>query len=264
MSFNQVARAHKLRGGGTYTAVADVSFEVEDGEFVSIVGPSGCGKSTLLDAAAGIALPTAGTVHIDNSQVAGIRTDIGYVFQRDALLPWKRVVENVELPLRYRGIRGAEAQERIDTWLRRIGLEGFARYYPHQLSGGMRKRVSLAQALIYDPSVILMDEPFSALDVQTRNKMETELLTLCTNLDKTVLFVTHDLEEAIALSDRVIVLTAGPASSIKDIFRIPLARPRDVAEARFAPGYAEVYEEIWGALRDEVDKSYARQQQAAV
>ena len=243
---------------GELTAVRDVSFTVAPGRFVSIVGPSGCGKSTLLGLIAGLVPVTEGRITIGDRPVqGGVPPDIGYLFQRDALLPWKTALQNVALPLTIRGAPPADTRARAIEWMRRVGLAGFEGYYPHQLSGGMRKRVSLATTLIYGPSVLLMDEPFSALDVQTRNLMENELLDLWAETRNTVLFVTHDLEEAIALSDEVIVLTAGPGR-IKAAYPIPIARPRNVVEIRFRDEFTRLYERIWNDLRDEVQQSYAR------
>ena len=243
---------------GEFTAVRDVSFRVDAGRFVSLVGPPGCGKTTLLGLIAGLVPTTDGRIVIGDRPVTGaVPPDIGYLFQRDALLPWKTALQNVALPLTIRGTPAAETRARATEWLRRVGLAGFGGYYPHQLSGGMRKRVSLATTLIYGPTVLLMDEPFSALDVQTRNLMENELLDLWAETRNTVLFVTHDLEEAIALSDEVIVLTAGPGR-IKASYPIPLARPRNVVEIRFREEFTRLYEQIWKDLRDEVQQSYAR------
>ena len=243
---------------GDFTAVRDVSFTVAPGRFVSLVGPSGCGKTTLLGMIAGLVPVSLGRIALGDRTVGdGVAPNIGYLFQRDALLPWKTALQNVALPLTIRGTPAAEARVRATEWMRRVGLAGFERYYPHQLSGGMRKRVSLATTLIYGPPVLLMDEPFSALDVQTRNLMENELLDLWAETRNTVLFITHDLEEAIALSDEVIVLTAGPGR-VKASYPIPLARPRNVIEIRFREAFTQLYEQIWKDLRDEVQQSYAR------
>jgi NitT/TauT family transport system ATP-binding protein len=243
---------------GSYTAVTGVGFEIGAGKFVSIVGPSGCGKSTLLTMIAGLTPATQGRIEVAGRPVASaVPENLGYLFQRDALLPWKTVFENVALPLVIRKRPADEIRQRADRWIRRVGLGGFERYYPHQLSGGMRKRVSLATTLIYEPAVCLMDEPFSALDVQTRNLMENELLELWAETGTTVVFVTHDLEEAIALSDEVLVLTAGPGR-IKAAYRIALPRPRNVIEIRFREEFTRLYEQIWKDLRDEVEASYAR------
>ena len=240
-----------------YTALRDVSLEVEPERFVALVGPSGCGKSTTLSLIAGLERATSGSVVVRGTPVAGIGEGVGFLFQRDALLPWKTVRDNVRLPLQLRGTGAEEARRRVDEWIGRVGLRGFETAFPHQLSGGMRKRVALAQTLVYDPEILLMDEPFSALDVQTRNLMEGELLGLWQGSRKTVIFVTHDLEEAIALADEVVVMTAGPAR-VKARYDVTLPRPRDVEQARFDPRFTELYSKTWNDLRDEVLESYAR------
>jgi NitT/TauT family transport system ATP-binding protein len=234
-----------------------VDLDVESERFVALVGPSGCGKSTTLALIAGLDAPTAGTVTVRGKPVDGITSSAGFLFQRDALLPWKSVRDNVLLPLQLRGVRGDEARRRAAEWIGRVGLRGFETSYPYQLSGGMRKRVSLAQTLVYDPEILLMDEPFSALDVQTRNLMEGELLALWQGSGKTVIFVTHDLEEAIALADEVVVMTAGPAR-VKARYDVPLPRPRDIESVRLDPRFTELYSKMWNDLRDEVLESYAR------
>lgn len=241
-----------------FTAVQDIDLTVQEGEFVALVGPSGCGKSTLLNLIAGLDSSTQGQITVAGQVVRdAVRNDVGYLFQKDALLPWKTVQANVELPLIFRRLPGNHARIARD-WLARVGLAGFERNFPHQLSGGMRKRVALAATFVYGPRILLMDEPFSALDVQTRNLMENELLELWRDNRKTVLFVTHDLEEAIALADRVVVLTANPGR-IKKEFRIDLGRPRNVNEIRFEERFRFLHEEIWEALREEVARSYALQ-----
>jgi NitT/TauT family transport system ATP-binding protein len=241
-----------------FTAVSGIDLTIDEGEFVAVVGPSGCGKSTLLNMIAGLDSASDGRITVGGEPVRGaVRNDIGYLFQKDALLPWKTVQANVELPLVFRRIRGDHRATARD-WLARVGLAGFERNFPHQLSGGMRKRVALAATFVYGPRILLMDEPFSALDVQTRNLMENELLELWQQNRKTVLFVTHDLEEAIALADRVVVLTANPGR-IKTEFKIDLHRPRNVNEIRFEDGFRALHERIWAALREEVDRSYALQ-----
>jgi len=235
----------------------DVDLAVEVHRFVALVGPSGCGKSTTLSLVAGLDRPTRGTVTVRGKAVDGITEGTGFLFQRDALLPWKSVRDNVSLPLQLRGIRGESARRRVDEWIGRVGLRGFETSYPYQLSGGMRKRVALAQTLVYDPEILLMDEPFSALDVQTRNLMEGELLSLWQGSGKTVIFVTHDLEEAIALADEVVVMTAGPGR-VKARYDVTLPRPRDIEQVRFDPRFTELYSKMWNDLRDEVLESYAR------
>ncbi|MDB5026681.1 MAG: ssuB4 [Candidatus Eremiobacteraeota bacterium] len=235
----------------------DVELSVAPERFVALVGPSGCGKSTTLSLIAGLDVPTGGTVLVRGKPVAGITDGVGFLFQRDALLPWKTVLDNVRLPLQLRGTGGAEANARVKEWIGRVGLRGFEALFPHQLSGGMRKRVSLAQTLVYEPQILLMDEPFSALDVQTRNLMEGELLNLWQGSGKTVIFVTHDLEEAIALADEVVVMTSGPAR-VKARYDVTLPRPRDIEQVRMDPRFTELYSKMWNDLRDEVLESYAR------
>jgi len=243
-----------------YTAVRDVTLAVGAGEFVSVVGPTGCGKSTLLNVAAGLLAPSSGRIAVFGTPLAGINRRAGYMFQTESLMPWRTALQNVAAGLEFRG--SAEPDEQANAWLKRVGLGGFADRYPHQLSGGMRKRVSLAQTLVLDPDIILMDEPFSALDVQTRQLMENEVLGLWAEKKKAVLFITHDLDEAIAMSDRVVCLSAGPASHPIGEFAIDLARPRDVAEVRSTPRFVELHQAIWSVLREEVLAGY-RQQLAA-
>jgi NitT/TauT family transport system ATP-binding protein len=244
-------------GGAGYTAVAGVSLDVAEGEFVSVVGPTGCGKSTLLNVAAGLIAPSQGSVSVFGEKLQGINTRAGYLFQSEALMPWRTALQNVRVGLEFRGVAADQANSLATDWLRRVGLAAHGHKYPHELSGGMRKRVALAQTLILDPKILLMDEPFSALDVQTRSLMENELLNLWAQDRKSVVFVTHDLEEAIALSDRVVVMSAGPASRLIGEFAIDLPRPRDVAEIRLTPRFVELHKLIWHALRDEVQKAYA-------
>ncbi len=245
-------------GGERYTAVRDVTLAIAPGEFVSVVGPTGCGKSTLLNVGAGLLAPSSGRVTVEGEPLSGINRRAGYMFQAEALMPWRSALANVVAGLEFRGTPRAEAEARARDWLARVGLAGFEDRYPHQLSGGMRKRVALAQMLILDPDILLMDEPFSALDIQTRQLMENELLELWSANRKSVLFITHDLEEAISLSDRVVVLSAGPATHPIGEFAIDLPRPRDVAEIRMTPRFVELHEAIWGVLRAEVLKGYAQ------
>ena len=248
--------------GQRYTAVRDVTLTVGDGEFVSVVGPTGCGKSTLLNVGAGLLAPSTGTVQVFGRPLQGINTRAGYMFQSESLMPWRTALGNVMAGLEFRGVPETEARRQAEVWLKRGGLGGFGDRYPHQLSGGMRKRTSLAQTLALDPDIILMDEPFSALDIQTRQLMENEVLDLWAAKKKAVLFITHDLDEAIAMSDRVVVLSAGPASHPIGEFTIDLPRPRDVAEVRTQPRFIELHQAIWDVLREEVLKGY-RQQLAA-
>ena len=249
-------------GGEPYTAVANATLAVAEGEFVSVVGPTGCGKSTLLNVAAGLLEPSSGSVSIFGQTLLasqGVNRRAGYMFQADALMPWRTGLGNVVAGLEFRGVPAAEAAAKGEDWLRRVGLAGFGDRYPHQMSGGMRKRLALAQTLILSPDILLMDEPFSALDVQTRQLMENELLALWAEDRKSVLFITHDLEEAIALSDRVVVLSAGPATRPIGNFKVELPRPRDVSEIRMTPAFLDLHREIWGAMKEEVLKAYQRQ-----
>ena len=243
-----------------YTAVRDVDLTVGAGEFVAVVGPTGCGKSTLLNVAAGLLAPSTGEVRVFGQPLVGINRRAGYMFQSESLMPWRSARQNVAAGLEFRGVLDANAQ--ADEWLRRVGLGGFGDRYPHQLSGGMRKRVSLAQTLVLDPDIILMDEPFSALDIQTRQLMENEVLDLWAAKKKAVLFITHDLDEAIAMSDRVVCLSAGPGSHPIGEFAVDLPRPRDVAEVRSTKRFVELHQAIWSVLREEVLEGY-RQQLAA-
>jgi NitT/TauT family transport system ATP-binding protein len=244
-----------------YTAVENVSLKVADGEFVSVVGPTGCGKSTLLNMAAGLLQPSQGAVRIYGEPLTGVNTRAGYMFQAESLMPWRTALQNVMAGLEFRGVDKSDAQEQAQDWLRRVGLAGFGDRYPHQMSGGMRKRASLAQTLVMDPDIILMDEPFSALDIQTRQLMENELLDLWQSKKKSVLFITHDLDEAIAMSDRVVILSAGPASRPIGEFTIDLPRPRDVAEIKMTPRFMALHQAIWAVLREEVLKGYQQQLQ---
>ena len=283
------AFADASRPGQRYVAVQDVTLTVGDGEFVSVVGPTGCGKSTLLNVAAGLMAPSSGTVSVFGQPLADINRRAGYMFQTESLMPWRTALSNVMAGLEFRGMAPEAARERAEDWLRRVGLGGFGDRYPHQLSGGMRKRTSLAQMLAPEPDIILMDEPFSALDIQTRQLMENEVLAIWQgeaggasgqtvaggggvgasdgpgagaipgSRRKAVLFITHDLDEAIAMSDRVVVLSAGPAARPIGEFAIDLERPRDVAEVRTHPRFIELHRAIWDVLREEVLKGYAQQ-----
>ncbi|HLS43216.1 MAG TPA: ABC transporter ATP-binding protein [Paenalcaligenes sp.] len=249
-------------GQGQYVAVKDASLTVAPGEFVSVVGPTGCGKSTLLNVAAGLLAPSAGEVEVFGKPLNGINRRAGYMFQGEALFPWRSALSNVMAGLEFDGKPSAESEAMARDWLKRVGLGGFEDRYPHQMSGGMRKRAMLAQTLIRDPDIILMDEPFSALDIQTRQLMENEVLEIWMASRKAVLFITHDLDEAIAMSDRVVVLSAGPGTHPIGEFHIDLERPRDVAEVRNNPRFVELHAAIWDVLREEVLKGYAQQKRA--
>lgn len=259
VSFEHITCTFASRSGaGSYTAVKDVNLSIGGGEFVSVVGPTGCGKSTLLNVAAGLLKPSSGAIRIFGEPLAGINRRAGYMFQSEALMPWRNALANVTAGLEFRGVPRDEARTRGEEWLARVGLEGFGDRYPHQLSGGMRKRTALAQMLILDPQILLMDEPFSALDIQTRQLMENELLELWSADRKSVVFITHDLEEAISLSDRVVVLSAGPATHPIGDFAIDLPRPRDVQEIRLSPRFIELHDRIWHVMKEEVLKGYAQ------
>jgi NitT/TauT family transport system ATP-binding protein len=253
-----VTISFRLAGGGTYTAVQHASLSVADGEFVSIVGPTGCGKSTLLNVTAGLFPPSTGQVEIFGAGLAGLNRQSGYLFQSEALFPWKTALENVAIGIETAGTSRNEARRQAQDWLARVGLSTFGPRYPHMLSGGQRKRIGLAQVLIRDPKILLMDEPFGPLDAQTRQIMGNLLLELWSADRKAVLFVTHDLEEAISLSDRVVIMSAGPAARIIGDWRVPLARPRDTAEVKLDPAFHKLHREIWQTLKAEVMKGYAQ------
>ncbi len=257
VSLSGVDVTFRLAGGGSYRAVTGATLTVADGEFVSIVGPTGCGKSTLLNIVAGLLAPAAGTVDIFGSSLAALNRQAGYLFQADALFPWKTALENVAIGLETAGTPTHEARERAQAWLSRVGLGSFGDRHPHMLSGGQRKRVGLAQVLIRDPKILLMDEPFGPLDAQTRQIMGNLLLDLWNADRKAVLFVTHDLEEAIALSDRVVIMSAGPTSRIIGDWRVQLARPRDIGEVKRDPAFNVLHREIWHTLKAEVIRGYA-------
>ncbi|WP_263991396.1 ABC transporter ATP-binding protein [Rhodopseudomonas palustris] len=250
--------AFRLADARTYTAVEHATLTVADGEFVAIVGPTGCGKSTLLNVAAGLLRPAAGAVRIFGAPLDGLNPQAGYLFQADALFPWKTAIDNVAIGLEIAGTPRSEALSRAQGWLETVGLGAFAQRYPHMLSGGQRKRVGLAQVLIRDPKILLMDEPFGPLDAQTRQIMGNLLLQLWSAHKKAVLFVTHDLEEAIALADRVVIMSAGPSSRIVGDWRIELPRPRDIFEIRLTHEFHALHREIWAVLREQVMKAYGQ------
>ncbi len=253
-----VSVAFRLAAGGIFTAVEGATLNVADGEFVAIVGPTGCGKSTLLNVTAGLLEPAAGRAEIFGAPLPGLNRQAGYLFQADSLFPWKTALENVAIGLETAGVAQSEARARAREWLKRVGLGAFADRYPHMLSGGQRKRVGLAQVLIRDPKILLMDEPFGPLDAQTRQIMGNLLLDLWHADRKAVLFVTHDLEEAIALSDRVVIMSAGPASRIIGDWTVKLSRPRDISEIKMDPAFHALHREIWQSLKAEVIKGYAQ------
>jgi len=258
VALNEVVVAFRVARGQPFIAVERATLNVADGEFVAIVGPTGCGKSTLLNIAAGLLTPYAGSASVFGAPITGLNRQAGYLFQADALFPWKTALENVAIGLETAGTPASEARPRAQEWLKRVGLGAFGDRYPHMLSGGQRKRVGLAQVLIRDPKILLMDEPFGPLDAQTRQIMGNLLLDLWSTDRKAVLFVTHDLEEAIALSDRVVIMSAGPGSRIIGDWRVPLARPRDISEVKLDPVFHELHRDIWHKLKAEVVKGYAQ------
>ncbi len=258
VEFDNVSIAFAERGGGRYEAVGATTLAIAHGEFVAIVGPTGCGKSTLLNVAAGLLKPSTGTCRIFGSDLSGVNPRAGYLFQLDALMPWKTALDNVAVGLEIAGTPRRDALARAKAWLGRVGLAAFGDRYPHQLSGGQRKRVGLAQVLIRDPKLLLMDEPFGPLDAQTRALMGELLLDLWSADRKAVLFVTHDLEEAIALADRVLIMAAGPGSRVIGDYRVPLPRPRDLHRVRVEPAFTDLYRRIWEQLKGEVLAAYSR------
>lgn len=249
-----VSRRFVTSDGKSMTALRNFNLTVNAGEFVAVVGPTGCGKSTTLNLITGLAKPSAGDVRLMGQSVNGIDPNIGFVFQTDALFPWLNVIDNVMAGPLYRGTGRDLARMEALSWLDRVNLTEHAQKYPHQLSGGMRKRVSLAQTFINGPKILLMDEPFSALDVQTRVIMHEQLLSLWSQSNASVVFVTHDLEEAISLADKVYVLTNGPAT-VKSVYEIDLPRPRVVSEIRYETKFIEIAKRIWEDLREEVQRS---------
>jgi len=256
VALTDVDVAFRLADGGVFRAVHNASLSVADGEFVAIVGPTGCGKSTLLNIAAGLLAPAAGSASIFGAPLTDLNRQAGYLFQADSLFPWKTALENVAIGLEVAGAAPTEARARAKEWLGKVGLGAFGDRYPHMLSGGQRKRVGLAQVLIRDPKILLMDEPFGPLDAQTRQIMGNLLLDLWSADRKAVLFVTHDLEEAIALSDRVVIMSAGPSSRIIGDWRVSLQRPRDISEVKLDPAFHDLHREIWQMLKEEVIKGY--------
>ncbi len=263
IEITNLTKRFMTKSGEPFTAIRDVSVTVEPGQFCAIVGPTGCGKSTTLGQVSGLDRPSAGVVHVGGHEVRGVTEGVGFMFQADALFPWKSVLGNVMIGPTLNGVSKKDAVELARDWLRRVGLAGFEDRYPHQLSGGMRKRVAMAAALINSPRILLMDEPFGALDVQTKAIMQTELLGLWEQMRPSVLFITHDLDEAVALADRVLVMTSSPGT-IKESFEIDLPRPRGEVQAiRHEPRFLELQSQIWSSLRDEVQRAYAQTAGAA-
>ncbi|WPP47041.1 ABC transporter ATP-binding protein [Pseudomonas sp. AN-1] len=231
-------------------ALQDFDLEIREGEFLSVLGPSGCGKSTFLSILAGLADKSGGSIHIDGRPLQGINANQGVVFQGYALFPWRTVLENIEVGLEIRGVGKAERRERAREYLELVGLHGFGARYPHEISGGMKQRVAIARSLVYEPDVLLMDEPFAALDAQTREILQGELLRIWDQRKKTIVFITHSLDEAIFLSDRIAVMTHRPGR-VKEIIEVPLARPR-LAEVRNSEEFVHLRQRAWEVLKDEV------------
>jgi NitT/TauT family transport system ATP-binding protein len=246
-----VSRRFLSPDGRAFSTLQDFNMTVNRGEFVALVGPTGCGKSTTLNLITGLGKPSSGQVKVFGKPVDGIHPKIGFAFQADALFPWRNVIDNVSAGPRFRGKSKTEAYAAARDWIARVGLSKFEKHYPHQLSGGMRKRVALAQTFINGPEILLMDEPFSALDVQTRVLMHEELLRLWSATGAAVVFVTHDLEEAIGLADKVYVLTTRPAT-IKSVHEIDIPRPRVISEIRYEQRFIDISKRIWSDLKEEV------------
>jgi len=243
ISFRNVAKAFTVKGVANQ-ASHSINVDIQQGQVVTIVGPSGCGKSTLLNMVAGLFAPTEGQVLYSGQPVKGINGRTGYMTQSDHLLPWRDVVGNIAVPLEIRGVGKAERQARIRELVALVGLEGHEKAYPSQLSGGMRKRAALARLLAYDPETLLMDEPFAALDAQLRMRMQTELFKLSRQLKKTVLFVTHDLDEAVALGDRCLIFSGRPGTIVRDV-TIPLGDERNILQLRKDPRYHQLCGDLW-------------------
>ena len=248
-------------------ALEDISCRIQRGSFVTLVGPSGCGKSTVLRLIAGLLRPTSGQVLYKGRPVEGVNTDVGFVTQDDNLFPWRNLLENVQLALEFKGVPRSERERRALELIERVGLRGFEYHYPHELSGGMRKRAAIIRTLIYDPDVILMDEPFGPLDAQTRTVLQDELLKLWQGSGKTILFVTHDLVESVALSDRILVFTRSPGRIFRE-YLVDIPRPRDVFHIHEAPGFARIFDSLWRDIRSQLgegqpaERSQARVAQA--
>lgn len=239
--------------GGRVEALRDVNLKIEKNSFVSIIGPSGCGKSTLLKVIAGLVKPTYGEVLIDGKEVRGVPQNIGFVFQEDTLFPWRNVIENVALGLHIRGVSKEERRKKALELIKMVGLEGFEYKMPHELSVGMRQRVALIRALAYDPEIVLMDEPFGALDAQTRVILQDELLKIWHKARKTIVFVTHDPAEAITLSEVIVLLTKRPGT-VKRVCKVPIPYPRSALDVRLSDEFSRIFNTLWNDLKEEVMK----------
>jgi NitT/TauT family transport system ATP-binding protein len=249
---------YQPRTGGRLLALDNINLQVDEGEFVSIVGPSGCGKTTFINLCDGLLKPTAGRIMIDDKPVTGPGTDRGMVFQDSCLMPWRTVFKNVMFGLECQGLDNGEGQERANKFIKLVGLQGFEDHFPHELSGGMQQRCNLARALTVDPKILIMDEPFAALDAQTREIMQSELLRIWRESGKTVLFITHQINEAIYLADRVIIFGARPGK-VKETIKIDLPRPRDLSLKR-APQFLKYEDRVWNLIEEEVKKTMLQDQ----
>ena len=252
INFENVSKVFQ-KNGELFSAVESFSLSIARGEFCAIVGPSGCGKSTLLNLVSGLARPTKGTVTYQGQPITSVLTDVGYITQKDNLLPWRTVEGNIWLPLEIRGDRARDRNQTVRRLVELVGLKGFEKHFPRELSGGMRKRVALARTLAYDPKVLLMDEPFGALDAQLKMVMQRELLKIWEATRKTVIFITHDLSEAITLADRAVVMTSRPGR-VKGVTIINLPRPRDVFQVRFQANFGTLFQSTWSLLEEDVLK----------
>jgi NitT/TauT family transport system ATP-binding protein len=249
---------YQPRTGGRLLALDNINLQVDEGEFVTIVGPSGCGKTTFINLCDGLLKPTAGRIDIDGNQVTGPGTDRGMVFQDSCLMPWRTVFKNVIFGLECQGLDNAEGTARAKEFIKLVGLAGFEEHFPHELSGGMQQRCNLARALTVDPKILIMDEPFAALDAQTREIMQSELLRIWRESKKTVLFITHQINEAIYLADRVIVFAARPGR-VKATIKIDMPRPRDLSIKR-DPRFLKYEDEVWNLIEEEVKKTMIQDQ----
>ena len=258
ITFDGVTKQFPARGGGQVTALSGVDLRIESGELAVIVGPSGSGKSTMLDLLAGLDLPSSGQILLDDQPVTGPGLDRGVVFQQYALLPWRTALGNVEFGLEAKKVPRGQRRERAREYLDLVGLAGFADHYPHQLSGGMKQRVAIARSLAFDPEVLLMDEPFAALDAQTRDLLQEELLRIWERTRKTIVFITHGIEEAVFLGQRVAVLTSRPGT-VKEVVEIDFPDRAELEDVRSAPEFAHYRHEIWNLLRSEVGRADAEE-----
>jgi len=259
IDFQQVRKEFVVRGEGggpsdRFTALEDITLDVRPGEFLALVGPSGCGKSTLLDLLGGLTAPTSGRILLDGRPIEGPARDRGIVFQQYALFPWRTAAQNVEFGLDIAGLKAKQRREIARHYLDLVGLTAFADRYPHELSGGMKQRVAIARSLAYDPEVLLMDEPFAALDAQTRETLQGELLRIWRATGKTIIFITHGIDEAVVLGQRVAVMTSRPGR-IKHVVEIPEALRNESEDVRSLPEFGPVRHEVWSLLRDEVLKA---------